>query len=241
MEILLLGAAAGITTTVAGMGGGLLMTLALAVLYDPLAALVITSPALLVGNAHRALMYRAHIDGPTVRPLLLGAVPGSLVGGLLATGAPAPLVSTMMVLMTVLALGRSTGKLRWRPPRSSIAPVSALAGVVNATAGGAGVLLGPLLLSRGLTGTTYISTMAASAVAMHLTRLGAYSLGGAVELETMVLGLQLAVALIAGNMFGHRLRQHLSERSEARIQAGVMLTTVSLALLGLEAVLAGGG
>ena len=49
----LLGVLAGALTTVAGLGGGMLLIYALAALGDPHVALAATAPALLVGNLHR--------------------------------------------------------------------------------------------------------------------------------------------------------------------------------------------
>src|SRR5688572_1452872 len=59
--VVLLGIAAGFLTTVAGMGGGLLLVTALAVVWGPHVALPVTSLALLVGNLHRLALYRRHL------------------------------------------------------------------------------------------------------------------------------------------------------------------------------------
>src|SRR5262245_36184409 len=62
VELGLLGLAAGSLTTVAGQGGGLLLLLACSTLAGPHEALAITAPALLLGNLHRAVWLRAHIN-----------------------------------------------------------------------------------------------------------------------------------------------------------------------------------
>ena len=49
---LVLGVLAGLITTVAGMGGGLVLMLGLATIFDPMVALAATGPGLLVGNMH---------------------------------------------------------------------------------------------------------------------------------------------------------------------------------------------
>ena len=91
--IILLGLMAGVVTTVAGLGGGMMLMLCLAMLIDPLSALVISAPALLVGNAHRVMMYRREIVWPLSGRLILGAVPGSFAGGLLAVSMPPMLIT----------------------------------------------------------------------------------------------------------------------------------------------------
>ena len=81
----ILGFLAGGLTTVAGMGGGVMLVLALSLVASPVEALAITSPALLIGNLHRVAVGRRAIDRAVARPFVLGALPGSLLGGLLSS------------------------------------------------------------------------------------------------------------------------------------------------------------
>ena len=64
--IVVLGLLAGVLTTVSGMGGGLLVVFVLSWALGPKAALVVSTAALLVGNVHRAWLYRASVDGAVV-------------------------------------------------------------------------------------------------------------------------------------------------------------------------------
>ena len=78
--VLLLGVLSGVLTTLAGLGGGMLLLLAIALLSSPQTALAVTAPALLLSNLHRAWVYRAHIARPVAVPFALGALPGSVLG-----------------------------------------------------------------------------------------------------------------------------------------------------------------
>src|SRR5688500_17574585 len=86
--ITMLGLAAGALTTVSGMGGGLLVVFVLSLVIGPKAALVVSAAALLVGNVHRGWLYRADVDRDVVRRMLIGLVPGTLLGAWLAAGLP---------------------------------------------------------------------------------------------------------------------------------------------------------
>ena len=88
VPLLALGLAAGVMTTLAGMGGGLMLLLALAALRDPHEALAMTAPALLIGNAHRAFMFRAHLRPSVSGRLVAGALPGAILGGVWALSLP---------------------------------------------------------------------------------------------------------------------------------------------------------
>lgn len=228
----LLGVMAGVTTTVAGMGGGTLLVLSLAALGDPLNALVVTSPALLLGNAHRLWQERAHVHWETALRVAPWAVGGALLGGFVAVGLPPLVLSILMLAMASLAAARLLG-LRWRPPTASVGPFAALAGGVSATTGGGGMLMGPFLLARGLRGVEYIATGAAAAIAIHVGRNLAYGLGGAAALSDYGRALLIALSIAAGNQLGRALRRSLSEGWLERLQHGVMLGCVALGIWGL--------
>ena len=97
LALLFLGLCAGALTTLAGQGGGLFLLLILAVLVGPKAALAITAPALLLGNLHRAVLFRKAIDRGVAARMMLGAVPGAFAGGLLAGALPEWTLQVMLV------------------------------------------------------------------------------------------------------------------------------------------------
>ena len=115
--VALLGVFAGALTTVAGMGGGFVLVIALPLFLSPVEALTVSSAALLVGNAHRAWMYRLDIDWSEVRSVALGAVPLAVVGGLAATALPEWILRGAMAAMAGLAVARVVFRLSWSPSR----------------------------------------------------------------------------------------------------------------------------
>src|SRR5262245_42214921 len=102
LAVALLGVAAGALTTPAGQGGGLFLLLACAALVGPHAALAVTSPALVLGNAHRTVLFRSAISWPVALRMTAGGIPGSFVGGLVATAMPPWALQALLVAMTVL-------------------------------------------------------------------------------------------------------------------------------------------
>jgi uncharacterized membrane protein YfcA len=232
MMFIPLGVLAGVLTTVAGMGGGILLQLALALAVGPRMALAITAPALLIGNLHRAIVYRDKIDPRVGRAFALGALPGSVLGGLAAVSMPVWVIHALMLGMTALAILRATGRWSWSPSSRQIVPAAAGIGAISATSGGAGLLVSPVMMAAGLTGERYIATTAVAAVAMHVGRLTAYSAGGLVTRETLTLGAMLTLAILAGNTLGTRVRKLLPENAGRRIELGTLCVCVTLALVG---------
>ncbi len=244
--LLALGLVAGSLSTLAGLGGGLVLTLALATLWDPTRALATAAPALLVGNIHRIALFRKHFDARFVAPFVLGGVPGAIVGGLMAVALPEMLLR-VVILGTALAAtihelrgrrAKREGERSWRRPGPFfIAGTAAVAGVVTATSGGGGLLLGPLLLAAGARGERFMVTASSVAVCMHVARIGAYGVSDVVGVQTFLDAAIVAVAILAGNALGRRARDPLGLTGEStrstRLTYGVLGVSITLAVVGL--------
>jgi uncharacterized membrane protein YfcA len=229
--LVLLGLAAGALTTVAGLGGGQLLVLALAALFGPRLALATSAPALLAGNLHRFWLYRAHLERGVARRFAAGAVPGSVLGGLATVGLPAWLIQTLLLATTALALARKLFGLEWKPRTAAFGPAGLGIGAIGATSSGSGLLLGPLLLATGLTGASYVATCSFCAASLHLGRLVGYGLGGLMTRATLERSLVLGVAILAGNLGGDRLRRHLGARATSWIEHGTLAACAVLAVV----------
>jgi len=227
------GAFAGALTTIAGMGGGLILLLSLSAIWGPAAALAVTSPALLVGNLHRAFLYRRSVNWGLARAFAVGAAPGALLGALAAVAVPPALVSALMALVTLLSVLRAVGWLRVRPPARLMTPAGAVIGGLTGTSGGAAVLTAPLFLSAGLVGESYVGTTAVSAVVMHFGRMTGYGMGGLFTAERVAQAALLAIAVLTGNVFGRKLRRHADRLPEGLLEHVVLVACVALALLGV--------
>ncbi|MEM9069378.1 MAG: sulfite exporter TauE/SafE family protein [Myxococcota bacterium] len=234
--LILLGLFAGALTTLAGLGGGMLMTLALAALGSPSRALAAAAPALLIGNAHRVALYRRALDRSIWVPLVVGAAPGALVGALVAVSLPDSILRVLLVAGAALAVAKKLGWLPMleRTSRKYSAPVSFGAGVLTATSGGGGLLLGPLLLTMGVSGERFVATASLVASSMHIARIVGYGAGGLVTQETLVESAVLAASILAGNLLGKAFRPMLSDQGGQRLTYSVLLLCVALSVLGLR-------
>jgi len=232
MWLVLMGLFAGAVTTVAGMGGGMLLLLGLSLLLDPMTALIISAPALLVGNVHRAVMFRRAIRRDVAMPFVVGSLPGAFAGGLLASAAPSWVLEIAMVGMTGVALARSAGRLSFRAPPIVLVPAGAGVGLLAATSGG-GVLASPVLRAAGLSGESFVATGATIAVFMHASRWLGYGLAGHATVENLESSVVLALAIVVGNAAGRALRRKLTSGRLAVAENVTLCTCVGLALLTL--------
>jgi uncharacterized protein len=227
-----LGAVAGVVTTVAGLGGGMLLLAVLSYAYGPLTALTLTAPALLVGNLHRVWLFRAQLDHAMLQTVGMGGFLGALAGGLLAVALPGWVLQACIVGAIGAALARTSGAWSWRPPRRLLAAAGVIAGAISATSG-AGVVTGALLWAAGLSGTAYIATASATAFSMHLARTISYGLGGAVTAGGLLASLVLALAIAAGNLTGRAIRDRLTPSLTERAEVSVLVGCAVIAVAGL--------
>lgn len=237
MGWLVLGLVGGVVTTIGGMGGGMLMVLVLsAVTGDPRLAVMVTTPALLVGNVHRVGLFRHAIDWPRALPFVAAAGPGAFVGGALAFAVPPWVLQCAMVVASGGAVARYLGWLDWRVPVGSLAPVGFGIGVVSVS-GGAGALAGPVLLSTGLTGAAYLACMSMGGVSMHLGRLVAFGAGGQLDDSVWHAAGLLAVAIMAGNAMGRWARRRIGPRGVSQLEVGTVCAMAGVAGIGMLRVL----
>jgi uncharacterized protein len=228
-----LGLLAGVLTTIAGQGGGLLLLLACATLIGPREALAITAPALLLGNLHRAFVLRAHIDRAVAVRIIAGAIPGALIGGLLVGVTPAWALRILLVAMTAVAVAKALGLVRFHVPQKALVPAGIVLGAMTGTSGGAGVLFAPVLLSTGLSGMTFVATSSAVAFATHVGRVVGYAGLGLFERRLLGPTAAVAVAIFAGNAIGSRLHGWLGRRRATLIEYVTLVVCVVLSVAGL--------
>jgi uncharacterized membrane protein YfcA len=117
-------------------------------------------------------------------------------------------------------------------PTSHLIFAGVVIGAIGAGAGGAGVLVSPVLLSAGLRRDAYVATVAACAIVLNTSRVVGYGLGGLYHVPMLLSIVAISVALVAGNLIGKRMRQHISPALLDRIELGTPVVAIALALLG---------
>lgn len=231
LGLLTLAVGCGALTTLVGQGGGLLLLLGLTAALGPLAALQLSAPALLVGNAHRLWAMRGALDRDLALRLGAGALLGSLVGGIAATRVPKGALLTAMLLMAALGLGKRFGLRVPTPPRRVLPLWTFATGAICAVGGGAGLLVAPLLMALGLSGAPFVATAAAVAVSMHIGRVLGYGAGGGLEPGLLAAALPLAGALVLGNRLGLGLRDRVGGGALGQLEQGAFVALAAVAVL----------
>ncbi|MEZ4404017.1 MAG: sulfite exporter TauE/SafE family protein [Kofleriaceae bacterium] len=232
LVLLAIGVLGGVLTTVTGVGGGMVALALLSLVMPPAAALALSAAALAVGNAHRAVLYAHAVDRRLLPRFGAGLGVGALAGALVVTHLPAVVLRGALVAVAGLALARALGWSTWAPSVRTLAGTGAVVGAVGASAGGAGVLVAPVLLAAGVRGDGYVATVAASALILNSARVAGYALGGLYTAAMAPALAALAAALVVGNLLGRRLRAHVRGPWLDRVELAAPLVAVAVTLVG---------
>lgn len=238
-----------ITTPVGVSGAVFLLPIQLSVLGVPSPAVTPTNLLFnVVAGPGALLRYRhnGHLASPLTRQLILGTLPGVVLGALIRVFAvPGPRVFRLIVAVLLLPIGAWLIARTVRPARSEpgkglskkVTVVLALAvGVVGGIYGvGGGSILGPLLVSRGIP----VAMVAPAALAATFLT----SIAGALSYAILslitsgdiapdwTLGLLCGLGGLAGGYLGAYLQPHLPERA---LRLLLRILAVALAVLYLS-------
>jgi len=226
---------AGVLSAVTGFGGAAILLPALVALLGPRNAVVALTIAQLCGNLSRVWFNRAELNWRVVRWFALGAVPASIIGGLLFAAAPLRLLAAVLgAALICMVIGRHLMRRGYpKLGRRGFAGLGAGTGMISALAGTAGPIAAPFFLGYGLVRGAYIGTEAATAVIMHLVKSIVYGTANVMATQTVGVGVFVGLVLLAGAYIGKRLVDRVPER------LFVILVEITLVIAGVRLVLAG--
>jgi hypothetical protein len=216
------GIVAGGLTTVAGLGGGILLIAGLSLVWTPAMVLGVTAPALFVGNASRVAFLFKEVDWPMVGRFATTGVPTALAASLVAAYAPTRVIQVAIAALLLAFVAHEV----FKPKRAEGAPAGspwlaagagAIAGTVSGLTGGAGFVATPLLDRLGLSPKRLVATSSACMGLVHLTKGLGFSMGAVLTPALLPAALALAVGIVAGNALGSKLLAGLSKQAFRRL------------------------
>jgi uncharacterized membrane protein YfcA len=200
-------------SAVAGFGGGVLLLPVFTVLFGLRVAVPMLTLTQLSSNGFRAWLNRRELRWRLIGWFALGAVPFAIAGGLLLAHAPLGALKRVLGAFLIgVVVWRRARPHPGKPPDRSFAAVGAASGLGSALLGSVGPLTAPFFLAYGLTRAAYIGTEAASALAMHLSKIAAYGAGDLLTVRVLEFGLVLTPATLAGAWAGKRIVGRISDR-----------------------------
>ena len=234
ITVLLLGMAGSIVSTLIGFGAGMVLTISLALMVSPLAALSVASVALLSGSVHRVLLFRHALRAGDASRWAVGIAVGSVFGGMLVHHLPEWLLRAAFVVAAVAALlPRPTLDGGWKPRWQLLLPAGGAIGFIGAGTAGVGPLASSTLLGTGHFGERYIALMSVTGIALNAGRIVGYGSSGVLELAWLWTSISAALGLLLGNLVGRRIRHRLPAFRLSQLERAVPWLCLALALFGL--------
>jgi hypothetical protein len=119
------------------------------------------------------------------------------------------------------------------PRATSLTAAGAGVGALASTSGGAGLLMGPVIMSAGLTGVAFVATIAACAVAMHIGRVAGYLASGLLTTSSLPAILAISIGLVGGNLAGLRFRERMPKWLDGKLEMYALVASTVVSVLGL--------
>ncbi len=234
IPLVILALAALITSIISGiigMGGGILL-LATMLSFLPHAETIPAHGAVqLASNGTRLLVFLRHVDSKAVGRFALGALPGSLVGGLLLVWLRKDNIEATEPFFKI-AIGLYVLTMTFRPVK--MAPVADssksgaggsrftlfgfLAGTVGLTIGAIGPLIAPLFIHSGFVKERLIATKAVCQATIHLLKLPIFIASGLVDYAKLgELIVVMSIMVIPGTLIGKKILTRVNEQTFARL------------------------
>lgn len=209
---------AGVVGGLSGMGASLVLAPFLVPLVGIKAVVPVMSVAMLLGQGGRIWAYRDTLDLRVAGSLLLGVVPGAMIGSTIYAYIPADAVAVLLgvFLIAVSLLRRWMERQRFR--LRGVGRVVGGLGFGTLAGGmlGVGVVIFPLLMSSGLSGAALIATKAVVSIFLHVTKLtmfGAYDL---LPARLVVVGLCIGVFTLPGTYVARHLFRYIPAEIHSR-------------------------
>lgn len=210
------GLAAGVLSSVAGLGGGLVLIALLSIALTPQEVVALTAPVLMLGNLDRTLIYRRKIDRSILPWFLLGALPAAAFGAALLPHLPTNGLRLGMatlllsfVLYNVVPHGLPSSFL---VPDRAFVLVGIANGGLSSTIGGGGPVTAPFIHARGLLKGAFIGTESSCGLIVNLLKTAIFVASGLLLPQHFSLALASAITMAAGNRLGKVLLGRMSER-----------------------------
>lgn len=216
-------------TTVAGLGGGLLLIGALAAVYPPSVVIPIHGIIQIGSNGGRALVMYRHIMVRFVPPFVAGSVIGVVAGANVFVALPTAVLQAILGSFILFILwGPRIGGLR--PNRRTFFGLGIAATFASLFVGVTGPLFAPFLAVASGDRREVVSTHASMMVMLHIFKITAFSVMGFAFAPYAGLVVGMIATGFIGTLTGRYLLYRIPERA-FRIAFKAVMTLLALRLL----------
>jgi uncharacterized protein len=227
-EAMLLAIAALLASLVAGlsgMGGGMLLAVAVSPVVGVEALVPILTVTMLINHVARVSAFYQHAEWPTAGRVLLTAIPTTIIGAFVYSLMAADTVAIVIGVFVLLFVParRLFGESAWKVSNLGFMGVGAVFGFVSGAALGGGMIIIPVLLGSGLSGATLIGTDAIIGLAVLVAKAGLFGALSVLTTSWLIFGAVVGIVTIPGVYLARWLVQKSSVRVHTLLVECVLL------------------
>ncbi|MDX1432728.1 MAG: sulfite exporter TauE/SafE family protein [Gammaproteobacteria bacterium] len=235
--IALLTFAGSVVAGLSGMGGGVLIAIAITPVIGVKALIPTMAVTMTINHVARVWAFRRDVHWPPALALLLTAMPTTIAGSMVYVSlAPETIAVVMGVFLIVFVpLRRYLARRRWQVGRGGLAGVGAVYGFLSGTTLGGGMLVVPALLGSGLAGATLIGTDAVVGLTILLTKVAAFGTLDLLTARLVLIGTLVGICSMPGVYLARwLLRRTTAERHTLFVEVIILAGGVSFLWRGLS-------
>lgn len=222
--VLVIGCIAGCVGGVVGTGSSIILLPILVFAFGPKQAVPIMAVASVIGNLSRVIAWRHDVDWRAAAWYAIPGIPAAALGARTLLVLPPSVIDVTLGVFFLLMIpvrhwqgARGLVLQRWH-----LAVAGTVIGFITGVVLSTGPLSVPVFAAYGLTGGVFLSTEAASAVMLYVTKVLTFRHLGAMPADIFVKGLVVGASLMVGTWGGKMAVRRLSPDLFRRLLDGVM-------------------
>lgn len=204
--------AGSVAAGLSGMGGGILIAIAITPIIGVKALIPTIAVTMMINHVARVWVFRRNVQWPPVAAVLVTALPATIVGSMVYVSMPPRAIAIVMgiFLIVFVPLRRHLARRAWRVGNAGLAGIGGVFGFLSGTTLGGGMLVIPALLGNGLVGTALIGTDAVIGLTILTTKVVAFGTMELLTRELALIGLLVGVVSVPGVYLARWMLEHTS-------------------------------
>ncbi len=204
--------AGSVAAGLSGMGGGILIAIAITPVIGVKALIPTIAVTMMINHVARVWVFRRNVRWPPVAAVLVTALPTTIAGSMVYVSMPPRAIAIVMgiFLIVFVPLRRYLARRAWRVGNAGLAGIGGVFGFLSGTTLGGGMLVIPALLGNGLVGTALIGTDAVIGLTILTTKVVAFGTMELLTRELALIGLLVGVVSVPGVYLARWMLEHTS-------------------------------
>ncbi|MGE0502298.1 MAG: TSUP family transporter [Rhizobiaceae bacterium] len=225
--------------TMSGFAGGVLLSFLIAPLLGVEAVIPVLAVALTISATSRAWAFRRDVDWRVLATIMAPATPAIVAGSLVYTLMPIAAISIVLgvFLLATVMLRRPLRQGSQGVGTFGLGLAGAAFGALSGITIGAGMILAPFLMGRGLVRERFAAVFACIALLLNATKSTVFLATATLDAHLVTLGVAIGLCTIPGTWLGYELLMRTSVRVHtAFVEALIVIGGVGFVWYGLAAI-----